>query len=479
MNWKKEIIIAICISLTYFLIFIIAELWRIYGKPSHEQTRKLVHFVSGIVCLSFAYLFKSHWTVLILCVSFFIIMIVTKKNGLLRSVHDIDRKSQGGIYYPFAVYLTFIIAKYYNQPHYYLISILVLAVSDSLAAVIGKRYGFKIYRVEEDNRSLEGSIIFFTVTFIIVLLGLLLLTSIGREQCVLIAIFLGLMVTGFESISLGGTDNLFVPLGTIAILIKEDEQTALYIAQKIGVLVALVILITLIGRRTTQPQLGLSAIIGIALTGFAASSLVALHWLFPILIGIIIFSFLDLFIEDRNDKKTIYRIRSIFFILVVSFIWILVADFAGKYAFIFYVSYTTNITANLGILWHYKSKHVKKEQSRLRAPAFIFHMPLLLRAIILSLCFVPLTAFIDPEISVFFSLVTCFFGTIIIEWIYWFVEPIKHRVWSQIAFLRFTSVISITVTTILSIASYWYYREKIELNLDMVISLKGLLVCIQ
>ena len=467
MNWEREIISAAAISFTYLIIFTVAELWRKFGKPTSELTRKLVHFASGAACLPFAYIFTSHWTVLTLSAAFFVIMIVTKKTGLLSSVHDINRKTSGDVFYPLAVYLIFIIARIFNQPHYYLISIMVLAVSDSMAALIGQRYGFKVYRVEEDNKSLEGSIIFFTATFIIVLLGLLLLTPIGREQCVLIAIYLALLVTGFESISLGGTDNLFIPLGTIAVLVKVDEQSAFQTTLQIGILIGLFILISLIARRTQR--LGLSAIIGIVLTGYAASSLIAFHWVFPILIGIILFSFIDLFLDDSKDGETIYRIRSIFFILVVSFIWILVGDFFGKFAFLFYVSYTTNITANFGILWHRKSRLVKKGMCGSKMPDFLCHAPLPVRAFFLSVCFIPATVLFDPVISLPFSLGACYIGTICIELVYWLIEPSKKGVWKRITFLRFSSAISITVTSLLSFASWWYYYDKFELLFEKVV----------
>ena len=51
------------------------------------------------------------------------------------------------------------------------VPILIMALSDTGAAVVGKRYGIVQYRVIEDYRSLGGSTTFFGVTFALVLVA--------------------------------------------------------------------------------------------------------------------------------------------------------------------------------------------------------------------------------------------------------------------------------------------------------------------
>jgi dolichol kinase len=100
MNLQIELLRAGIISVIYILIFIAAEMWHAFGKHQTETTRKFGHFASG------------------------------------------------------AVYLSFLISINSGRPQFYLIAILVLALSDSLAALIGGQYGLKLYKVEEDHKSI-------------------------------------------------------------------------------------------------------------------------------------------------------------------------------------------------------------------------------------------------------------------------------------------------------------------------------------
>jgi len=211
LDLTKEIISVLIISTSYIGIFVIAELWRKFGRPDPEKTRKFVHLCSGAICLTFSYLLQSHFTVLLLAASFAAIIWITSKKGWLNSVHGVSRESSGGIYFPIAIYLTFLIANVTEQPHLYLISILVLAVSDTLAALIGISYGNKKFEVEDDKKSLEGTLAFFFATFILVQLCLLLLTDMGRPETVLAGLYVAILVTAIELLSLGGADNLFIP----------------------------------------------------------------------------------------------------------------------------------------------------------------------------------------------------------------------------------------------------------------------------
>ena len=84
MSWQTELLYAIAVSSAYIIIFCVAEIWRKFGKPLQEQTRKMVHFTTGSMCLSFTHIFQSHWTVLALCISFLVIMIGTKKKWFIK-----------------------------------------------------------------------------------------------------------------------------------------------------------------------------------------------------------------------------------------------------------------------------------------------------------------------------------------------------------------------------------------------------------
>lgn len=132
------------------------------------------------------------------------------------SLFNVGRDTIGVFLFPISLYVLFV----FNQEHtaYYVVSVLVLTVSDAAAALIGKRYGSIQFEVEESTKSAEGTLAFLAITFLCVHLPLLLMTDLPKEQTVLVALILGIALTGFELISLYGTDNLVLPLGTNYIL---------------------------------------------------------------------------------------------------------------------------------------------------------------------------------------------------------------------------------------------------------------------
>ncbi|MES1240712.1 MAG: hypothetical protein ABUT39_03755, partial [Acidobacteriota bacterium] len=208
----------VILSSIFLGLLVVAELWKRLGNPKPEWTRKLVHTGGGIACLFFPFLVTSPWTVLAMALPLTILFVLGGKLGFLQSLHGVQRKSRGAEYYPAAVFLTFVLTQ--GRPWLYLPAVLVLAVADAFAALIGSRYGVVRYEVEDEHKSLEGSLVFLVLAFLAIHLPILLLTDLPRPVCVLAAVLVAALVTGFEAISLQGADNLFVPLAVVVILGK-------------------------------------------------------------------------------------------------------------------------------------------------------------------------------------------------------------------------------------------------------------------
>jgi dolichol kinase/uncharacterized membrane protein SirB2 len=458
MTIQTELIRAGIISGIYLIIFTIAELWRAFGKPQTETTRKFVHFGSGAVCLSFSYFFSSHWTIMALGVLFVAIMMITKKTGLLKSVHDVKRRSGGSIYYPIAVYFSFLIANTSGKPQFYLIAILVLALSDSFAALIGGQYGLKLYKVEEDHKSLEGSVVFFLSTFIIVLVGLLLLSTTGRAESILIAVYIALLVTAFEAISLNGADNLFIPLGTLVVLLRIENASVPGLLVRIGVIILMFVLVCSIVRYTKV--IGLSGIIGITLTGYAAWMLVGYDWAIPIVTGLLLYGLTDLFIEKKRVNEEHYRIRTVFYIAFVSFIWIIAAAFTKLPSEIFYVPFIVNLSAHLGILWHRKAL-IDPDGYTLPLPKWIRNARVITRALFLVLILTFINILLNSHLNPYTTIVMALVGTLVIEMIYWRFESLNRGKLTDIQFLKFTSMAILIVSIFLCIPGLLTYFPEI------------------
>ena len=218
----SELIRAALVGAGFLLIFGGAEAWRTLGQPSAELSRKSVHFAGGLLVLAFPWIFTSRWTVIGLVSVFAFLIWGTARVGLLKSVHGVARKTEGGLFYPLAVALLFVLA--YDNPAFYLVAALTLIVSDAAAALLGTAYGTVTYSVEEDRRSLEGSISFLVITFLVVHLPLLLMTDIDRGVSVILAVLISLIVTLLEGVSLRGSDNLIVPMATFYLLMRFTSE---------------------------------------------------------------------------------------------------------------------------------------------------------------------------------------------------------------------------------------------------------------
>ena len=263
------------VGLAFAALFVTAEVWRRTARPPIEWTRKLVHFGSGGVVGFFPWLFASHWTVLALALLATAALGRGRRLGLLPSVTGVARKSRGEILFPLAGYLLFALAR--DRPIFYVIALYTLVVSDTLAALLGRAYGHAVFAVGEDRKSVEGSVAFFTATFIGVHLLLLLGAPLERLASVLIAAQIALLVTGFEAITGRGDDNLVVPLASFYLLVKMTPTTAASIGVQLLAQLGVLAFVLVLAWRTQF--LTLSGAIAAHLVLYAAFSLGGPYWI--------------------------------------------------------------------------------------------------------------------------------------------------------------------------------------------------------
>ncbi|MBI4242866.1 MAG: hypothetical protein HY606_02145, partial [Planctomycetes bacterium] len=262
----------------------------------------------------------------------------------------VERRSHGGIYYPIAVYLIFILSG--NKPVVYFVSILVMAISDTLAALVGGRYGTIKFDVEGNLKSLEGSIVFFFVTFLCIHLPLLLLTQIGRPESVLIAFIISLLVTGFEVIALSGSDNIIVPFGTYFILTKMTRLPIDIVIENLKTLLAIIGLTTLLMLRPRL--LKPSGLIAMMLLNYGAISLCNFYWFLPLLLAQIMYYLLiRVFVHyEGKDKVASFQVKVLFYIGIIPTALLFVANAIPGHMTV-YLPYLASITGQVAIICNY------------------------------------------------------------------------------------------------------------------------------
>jgi len=211
---KQEILNAILLSLSFILLFGIAELLYHKAKVKAEYTRKFTHISGGLIALLLPQLLNNHWYVLILCTLFFGILFFSIQYGMLPSINDVNRATRGSILFPVAVYICYL--TYDQSGHnlkFFYIPILILSFSDSMAALVGKAWPIGKYHLGKHTKTLMGSLMFLISAFIIsvLLLNISETGVYGQPQKLYTATLLAVTTTGMEAVCSKGYDNITIP----------------------------------------------------------------------------------------------------------------------------------------------------------------------------------------------------------------------------------------------------------------------------
>lgn len=339
----KQALVASLYSVLFLFNFFLAEKIRKHLAKFQEISRKVVHITSGLIALTFPYYIHSHWIVLGLVTAFTLLMIETKQRSLLKSVHEVGRKSYGTLYFPLAIYLIYLLAR--DTPAIYFISILVMTVSDAFAALIGKKYGTIKFEIEGNIKSLEGSITFFFLTFLCILLPLLLMTDIGKLEVILISFIISSILTGFEAISPSGSDNIIVPFGTCFLLIKMVYLPLPLIIEDLYLLLATIVLTAPISL--FRP----SGLIGMTLINYSALALKDFNWFFPLYLGELLVFLIAIFTYSKQEREK-FPFRVLFYLGVIPTTLIFIANMAKNESIIF-IPYLVSIVSQIPLSFSY------------------------------------------------------------------------------------------------------------------------------
>lgn len=324
----------IIVILSFGLLLAAAELWSRLGSPKPEWTRKLVHLGGGVIGLFLPWLIESPLVVFALTASLSALFLAGEKTKLLKSLHGVERKSRGSEYYPLAICLVFAITA--DRPALYVSAVLVLAMADAFAALIGSRYGALRYEVEDEFKSVEGSVVFFFVAFLSVHLPLLLMTDLPRATCVLSALLVAMLVTVFEAIALHGTDNLFVPVAVVFVLQKITTKPIAHIAMQNVAFVCIVAIVLALAWKIEWFNAG--GALAVTLFVFAAWSLgPRFRWVIPVFIGLAALALVRLFVLRRGERRRL-KVRAVTRALIVPFLFLLAANMTSQFE-LFYAAY--------------------------------------------------------------------------------------------------------------------------------------------
>lgn len=211
----QEVYHALGYVLVFLLLFAVAEGLRHFGEIKVEVTRKLVHFGSGLIALSFPFFLTQRTSVLLLCAGFTLILLLSRIWKLLPSVNAVDRKTQGSLLFPVAVFTCFLWYSYSGDYADFFLPLTVLAVCDPVAALVGKRWPIGCFRIGSGTKTVVGSLAFF-LSCLLLLIGATIFFGPGFSvKDVSRLIGLAAVACAAEALSSGGWDNLSIPLTII------------------------------------------------------------------------------------------------------------------------------------------------------------------------------------------------------------------------------------------------------------------------
>ncbi len=269
---------AAAISVAILLLFSAGEWLHRSLKVRVELTRKLTHVGAGVIVMTFPWTLSSPWTVLLLSVSFGALLSVGKLTGLLSSVHNVDRRTSGAFFYPVAVLGTFWLSR--GDPLLFCVPIAVMALADTAAALVGQSVGQFHYRVFDNRRSVEGSMGFFAFALAVCMSGLALYGAPGWPAMLIVALVAAIMATATESISVRGSDNLFIPYTVFLVLDRTMRLGLRDLSGWLeGMMLALMVLVGSYRVAALTPAGGVTVFLVVTL----AWALGGLVWLMPLL----------------------------------------------------------------------------------------------------------------------------------------------------------------------------------------------------
>ena len=209
-------------------------------KITKFQARKAVHLLAGLAVLSAPYYMWPWWAVILAGSMTLLTLLSSKKSNVkqLKELYDsIGEEAEEKVGYlqgPFhyclsiTILVTIFVIFAPSQMYFPIAGILLMIISDTLASIIGKKYGKRKINLPWVNttRSLEGSIAFFVSGFLLCFIAFTFLgvtnpltqIHLTLESALLYSLITSALATIVELISPSTWDDLTIPIATSVIV---------------------------------------------------------------------------------------------------------------------------------------------------------------------------------------------------------------------------------------------------------------------
>lgn len=194
------------------LVLLIAEHLARHTNLHAELTRKFVHMLVGTF-VAFWPFFLSWREIKLLSLAFLIVVIISVKFTIFKSIHTVPRRAFGEISFALVIGILAFIS---SSAEIFMAAMLCLSIGDALAAIIGLLYGERNqYKVFGKTKSVAGTAAFFTTS---VLVMTLYVTLTSNSAGIMNLFAIPVLATITENVAVNGSDNLIMPV-LIALLL--------------------------------------------------------------------------------------------------------------------------------------------------------------------------------------------------------------------------------------------------------------------
>ncbi|MDP2228608.1 MAG: hypothetical protein Q8J78_14150 [Moraxellaceae bacterium] len=189
------------------LCFVVGDILLRLGMRT-EYCRKSVHVLACAVISAFPLFGLGYHDMVGVALLSAATLLLLRRTVLLRSILSVERTSYGEIMMALSV-LALALAEVGYQA--FLLAYVILGLSDTLASLVGQRYGAEHHVFVGHTKSYVGSAAFLGSCLLICLVSLVILEAVSA-RAVGLAVLISLGLTAVEAISSEGTDNFLVPV---------------------------------------------------------------------------------------------------------------------------------------------------------------------------------------------------------------------------------------------------------------------------
>ena len=209
-------------------------------KITKFQARKVVHLFAGLAVLTAPY-YNWPWFAVILAGSMAILTLLSSKKSHVKQLKELydsigeeaEEKAgylQGPFHYclSITILITIFVIFASDQMYFPIAGILLMIVSDTLASIIGKKYGKRKIKIPwvKTSRTLEGSLVFFITGFFLCFFAFTFLgvtnpitqIHLTLEIAFLYSLITSALATVVELLSPSTWDDFTIPIATTIIV---------------------------------------------------------------------------------------------------------------------------------------------------------------------------------------------------------------------------------------------------------------------